>query len=89
MNEITQQKDLLERENTELQRRLQQATQDATALLALADKMRKKDKATRVRGAKARTQLDQLHRIMNSIVKNDFFMGNNEEEADGSGDENT
>ena len=58
--------------------KLQQATQDATALLVLADKMRKKDKEVRVRGAKARMQLDQLHSIMASIVKNDIFVDKEE-----------
>jgi chromosome segregation ATPase len=82
IHNLEQQKEGMERENSELQAKLQQATRDAGALVVLADKMRKKAKAARVRDAKARTQLGNLHRIVTSIVKQDLFLGSDAEDRD-------
>lgn len=84
VNDLQQQKEEKEQENVEIREQLQQATRDAAALVALADKMRKKDKAARAKGAKARSQLDHLHKIMTSIVKQqqDLFESENGEGGD-------
>lgn len=83
VNELEHQKEEKEQEIVELQEQLQQATKDAASLVALADKMRKKDKAAKARGAKARSQLDHLHRIMTSIVKQQDLFVDPEGDDDG------
>ncbi len=74
IQEIMQQKEALEKENENLQAQLQQATQDTTALIALVEKLHKKEKRQKVKGEKTRSQLDYLSRVVNAIAKGNEFL---------------